>query len=159
MAKEWSPHVKNMTTDVTVYSKIKEDRMTRIYSCRGGVFAELGEAILESAEYGNAALDFIVVQELWSRDRVYMVYNPKGAFCQRFDTFSEAAEKALSLQRVMPRPSEAKVQRRKEQYLQNNKKRIERAKRQAIEARKAEILAQRARAAELEKLKDVYGSW
>jgi len=166
MTQEWKLHATNVATKQPIlYTMVKLDGKpsSSLYKARGRVFRNFSEAVLETAEYGNAALEYIVVETHWGgrniMDEKFFIYTPKGGKLGSKASLSEALEFAIQASKFIPKRSEVSIQRRRQAYLDAKDKRHKVIKRHLIEKEKGKILDAKKNAKETEKYKDTAGSW
>lgn len=174
MRDEWEDMVYNLVTEKVIQRRQSNHSKNVFseYKVKGRVFQILGEAAVWSADYGNAAMDAIVLKPC-SRDTVrsgrrsngevglYYVYNFKGAplipgskpfsNMREVDALSMAKDENEFMDKSGRRTPE-KVEKRLMAYQENMRAML-------IAREKEKILRDRKRAKEAVKFKDVQGSW
>lgn len=154
---KWRVRAINQATKEKVHATKREDGLT-IYKCRGRLFTELRDAVVESAEDGNARSEYMVIAMPWSQF-TYWVYDPKGTKVSSHEGEVTAAKEALKLQNSRKRPSEETIKRRRDVYWDERNRWLEARKKVLVEAEKERILSERRSAEQRKQFAPVIGSW
>lgn len=156
LAKAWELFATNVQTEKNIHIAF-DSSGERVYRCRGVMFRDFKDAVLESAEFGNAEQEYLVIKmrnlgQFW-------VYDPKGGRDKIFDDLADAAEHALKRKAARGAVSSDIVAQRKAAYQEKHRQRVEKIKRAQIEREKERILAEKRREKEYEKIADIEGTW
>lgn len=155
---EWKALAYNLATSEIIWRTRREDGAS-IYRCRDRLFSELRDAVVESAEDGNALAEYMVIEMPWDEVGRYWVYDPKGVMVSKHEFERGAAERAALLQKARKTPSEDTVKRRRGAYWDDRNRWLEQRKRVLVEAEKERILSERRSAVQRKKIAPIIGSW
>ena len=151
MAIQWSKHALNIRTGEMIWRQ--PYKSGSVYKVKSRLFTEFKKAVNETADFGNARREYLIIKALWpsAKGSRFMVYSYIGELSKKFKEEKQAIKIADALTKARPETLSESLSDRiaawekdREEYLQYRKRKlIEREKEKLLQDRAANVLARR----------------